>query len=110
MTNNAGLLRPQDTSRRERDIIRVDSRWFKRTIPRTEAMALIERVCRESGVTVDQIMARDKRGEVSATRTAAIRAVADAYPMASTVTIGRLFQRDHTTILYALRRLRKGKQ
>ena len=89
------------------DMLIVASPYFRRTIRKKDAMAIIERVARESGVTVKEIMSRELRRDVAATRIAAIRAVAAAYPGVGSTTLGRLFDRDHTTILAALGKVRK---
>lgn len=74
----------------------------------------------EHGVTVDEILGSSRKKRIVAARHAAIRAVAEAVDLRascgnwtggfwSTTAIGKLFGRDHTTILWVLGRLRPSR-
>lgn len=57
---------------------------------------------REHGVTVSDVMGSGRIPPISAARHDAIRATKAAFPHLSLSQIGRLFNRNHTTINYAL--------
>ena len=66
------------------------------------ARALIRQVAVEAGVHSHLIYADDRNGRVVKARYEAIRRIHTAFPMLSTSQIGKLFERDHSTICYAL--------
>ena len=74
----------------------------RRPTPRDARMALIRAVARRHGVTVREIMGRRALSHLVAARRAAIVAIYDNFPD-SLPQIGRLFGRDHTTILHHVR-------
>jgi chromosomal replication initiator protein len=69
-------------------------------------MAVIQRVAKANGVTVKQVMGRSRLKPIARARQMAMRAIeaefGDSSPM-----IGRLFNRDHTTVLAALGSIKK---
>ena len=85
---------------RRRDVLRVCSSYYRNT-PRDEKLALIESVAARYDVTLDQVLSRSRSGRIAAARKAAMMAVWMHYGDSSPV-IGRLFNRDHTTVLAAI--------
>lgn len=85
---------------RQRDII--DVRQIK--TPREIRMAVIEEVADRHGVPVEEVMGgrRDKR--IAQARRASMAAIKARFPNDTLPMIGRLFNRDHTTVLHALRK------
>lgn len=71
--------------------------------PRRRCMEIVSAVAAEAGVTVADILGPRRNIPVVRARHEAMRAVARAFPQMSLPQVGRLFQRDHTTILNALR-------
>lgn len=71
------------------------------------ARDIIAEVARRHGVKYGEILGPRGPRSITAVRTEAIREVADARPDLSMVAIGRIFGRDHTTILHALRKTKK---
>lgn len=73
--------------------------------PDGEAIAdLIAGTARRHSVSVVTLMGPDRTAPMLAARWAAIAAVHKAFPRLSLTRLGHVFQRDHTTILNALRR------
>jgi chromosomal replication initiation ATPase DnaA len=70
--------------------------------------ALIKRaiaeVARDHGVTFDDIVSERRDKFIVSARTAAIKKVRASFSNLSLTQIGRVFNRDHTTILYNLRK------
>lgn len=64
--------------------------------------SFIAAAARDHGVTVTDVMGRGRIPTISAARHDAIRATKAAFPHLSLSQIGRLFNRDHTTVNYAL--------
>ena len=77
--------------------------------PHDRARQLIAAVASEAGVGVRDIYSRSRRSHVCQTRREAMRAVAARFPKLSMPQIGRLFGREHTTVLYSLGRLSRRK-
>jgi chromosomal replication initiation ATPase DnaA len=73
-------------------------------------MSVIERVAREYHVPVSEILGRARTILIMRARRAAIRQVKKELPALSSTQIGRIFNRDHTTILYALGQSAYGRQ
>lgn len=69
---------------------------------REQMMQVVQTVAREHGVAVADIMGRSKARRIAAARYAAIKAVHECHHELSTYRLGRFFNRDHTTIAYAL--------
>jgi chromosomal replication initiation ATPase DnaA len=74
--------------------------WLNRKTPKL----VVERIARENGVNVGEIIGQRRAKYLVAIRDKAIRAVADEFPDMSLPAIGRTFSRDHTTILHSLRK------
>ena len=64
---------------------------------------MIGLVARMHGATYDEVISKSRRHRVVMARQAAMCAVACKRPDYSLPMLGRIFKRDHTTVLYALR-------
>lgn len=84
---------------RQRDIIYV--RQFR--TPREERMAVIREVADWHGISVEMVLSKRRDRAIVKARHAAILAVRNRFDGDSYTQIGRLFNRDHTTVLAALR-------
>ena len=71
---------------------------------KTPAKKIIAQVAAIHGLSVAEVMSNRRNRPVVEARFDAIKAVADIRPDMSLPQIGRLFGKDHTTILHALRR------
>ncbi len=71
---------------------------------KTPAKKIIAQVAALHGLSVREVLSNRRNRPVVEARFDAIKAVADIRPDMSLPQIGRLFGRDHTTILHALRR------
>ena len=71
--------------------------------PRQFTMALIEMIAREHGVTMAELMGVSRRQKYCIARREIWRVLRDQG--ISLPRIGRMFNRDHTTILHGLRRI-----
>lgn len=71
------------------------------TTPRDFTRAIIADVARKHGVTVAEILSTNRARRIIAARFEAIRAVSEARPHLSTPVIGRMFRKDHSSILFA---------
>jgi len=69
---------------------------------RSHIKSIIANAARVNGVTYEAIMSRARPRDVCRARFAAITAVAAAYPDMSFPRLGRIFNRDHSTIVHAL--------
>ena len=74
--------------------------------PKTPVRALIERVATFHEIPYEVILGPRRDKKAVAARFDAIKAVHDARPDLSTPQIGKHFNRDHTSILHALGRLK----
>lgn len=72
-----------------------------------KARAVIHDVSAETGIPSHLIYADDRRKVVVEARYEAIHRIHSTFPDLSTMEIGKLLERDHTTILYALEKLKK---
>lgn len=70
--------------------------------PKAQVRKVIEAVCNRHEITYTDVMSRSRFADVVAARHEAIVAVAAAFPWMSLPKIGRVFGRDHTSILHAL--------
>jgi chromosomal replication initiation ATPase DnaA len=70
---------------------------------RQRRLEVIARVAFEHGLTVGDLIGPCKRKEYVAARWQAMKAIKTEFPNDSLTTIGRLFKRDHTTVIHALR-------
>lgn len=75
--------------------------------PRDFTWALIEEVAKRHGLTAFDVVSRCREHRVVAARYEAIRIVHAARPTMSSPQLGRLFNRDHSTVLYALGRTKR---
>jgi chromosomal replication initiation ATPase DnaA len=89
---------------RRPDVLRVCSSYYRNT-PRELRMAVVERVALAHDVSVDEVMGRSVQRHISNARRAAMQAIAAEFNDDSSVMIGRLFNRDHSTVLHALRKV-----
>lgn len=85
---------------RQRDII--DVRQIK--TPREIKMAVIEEVAERHGVPLRHVLSKRRDRHIVAARHAAIREVRERFDGDSLPNIAKLFGRDHTTVLHALRK------
>jgi hypothetical protein len=69
---------------------------------RTHIKSIIANAAKVNGVTYEAIMSRARPRDVCRARFAAITAVASAYPDMSFPRLGRIFNRDHSSIVHAL--------
>lgn len=74
------------------------------------AKAIILDHAKRHGVRYQDIVGASRTRSIVIVRHAAMRAVADARPDMSLPQIGRAFNRDHTTIIHALRKTKKEGQ
>lgn len=70
--------------------------------PKAQVRKVIEAVCERHEVSYTDVMSRSRFADIVACRHEAIVAVASAFPWMSLPKIGRVFGRDHTSILHAL--------
>jgi len=77
-------------------------------MPKMRIEEIVQRTCEELGVRPEQIYSKDRTRETSRARHLAMRRVYDLGPEWSMPRIGRHFKRDHTSVMYALRRYPKG--
>jgi chromosomal replication initiation ATPase DnaA len=68
---------------------------------------IVAQIAKEHGVTFAEIMGQRRLKPVAAARKAAVIAVAAHMPRWTLAKIGEFFNRDHTTILHALGRLKR---
>ena len=72
--------------------------------PRDQILRIIEVVAHAHGITADRLLSSERIREVVQARDAAILEVAETFPWLSLPHLGRIFKRDHTTILHSLRK------
>lgn len=77
--------------------------------PSPSAREIIEAVAQDFGVSRDEILSERQRGDAVAARWAAMDLVRRMTPM-SLPRIGRVFGRDHTTVLNAVRKMEERRQ
>jgi chromosomal replication initiator protein len=63
---------------------------------------VIEAICAKHEIPYHEVMGRKRFAEIVAARHEAIVAVAEAFPWMSLPKLGRIFGRDHTSILHAM--------
>jgi chromosomal replication initiation ATPase DnaA len=100
----AAEARRRAEQRRELAIAAMD-RAIPKPRPSTpyDARNLIGRVAAWHGYTVEDVLGPSRARPLIQARFDAVAAVATTYPGMSLPMLGRLFKRDHTTILHALR-------
>jgi hypothetical protein len=69
---------------------------------RAHIKALIAKAAQDNGVSYDAVMSRARPRDVCRARFDAIAAVSAAYPDMSFPRIGKIFNRDHSSIVHAL--------
>ena len=80
----------------------VERHEMRADTPKAQVRKVIEAVCDRHEITYTDVMSRSRFADVVAARHEAIVAVASAFPWMSLPKIGRVFGRDHTSILHAL--------
>ena len=90
-----------DEPPRWRDVLVVDSAYYRVT-PRQERLRIVARVAEKHGMTIGDIRGKSRLQAHVDARWEAIQAVRLAFPDDSFPQLGRLFNRDHTTIMHAL--------
>ena len=70
---------------------------------------IIQSVSEEFSVDEEAIMSPLRSKAVSMARHEAMCRIAETFPMFSWVEIGRMFNRDHSTVIYAWKTMRPGK-
>ncbi|QRE76508.1 helix-turn-helix domain-containing protein [Methylobacterium aquaticum] len=103
MRSDYGLFRRMQRLARLREAAE-----FKHIVNHPDGEAIVDLIvetARRHCVSVVTLMGPDRTAPVLAARWAAIAAVHEAFPHLSLPRLGHVFQRDHTTILNALRRL-----
>ena len=73
------------------------SYWLSRA---EETKATIKTIAEKWGVTYEQVLSKSRAREIMFARCEAIRAIRAIRPQMSLPQIGRVFRRDHTSILY----------
>lgn len=74
------------------------------TGPKEPARDIVAKVAALHGMTASEVISARRDRKTVEARFDAIKAVADARPDLSLPQIGRIFERDHTSILHALRK------
>lgn len=77
---------------------------------RKNARLIARQIAAHAGYSFEHIKSDSRMKDLVKVRDACIRAVADARPDMSLVAIGRVFDRDHTTIMHSLRKTKKPGQ
>lgn len=77
------------------------------TAPKDQYHEAIEEVAARHNVTTEEILGDCRLAHICAARWEAVRAVQTKNPGLSTVALGKIFNRDHTTIMYALKKTAK---
>lgn len=91
----------------------LDARWIEAQDwagedAKKRVHVIIERCAHRYGVSVADILGRGRMRALVTARHEAIQIVSRVFPRFSTPHLGRLFNRDHTSILYALGRTTRG--
>jgi hypothetical protein len=76
--------------------------------PKAVVQHIVDRVCVEMQVTEAELRGRSRTKQIVSARQLAMRRLYDEGPEWSTPRVGRAFKRDHTTVLYALRKYPEG--
>lgn len=100
----AAEARRRAEQRREMEALRLERAIPKpRPVTPFDARNLIGRVAAWHGFTVDDVLGPSRARPLVQARFDAVAAVKMAYPGMSLPMLGRLFKRDHTTLLHALK-------
>lgn len=73
-------------------------------------LEIIQTIATEQGVTVEQILSPLRSKPVTRARHMAMAAIRVARPQLSLPVIGRMFGRDHTSVLHGIRRANKDRR
>jgi hypothetical protein len=71
---------------------------------RERIKSIISETCKRHGVSYEQVMSRCRIRSLVDARHEAIAEVKRAYPLMSLLHMGRIFKRDHTTLIFALKK------
>lgn len=82
---------------------------FAVTTPKQFTLAIVESVAAKHNVSVREILSPERTQRVVRARDEAIAEVVEARPHWSYPTVGRLFGRDHTTVIHSLQKLGRWK-
>jgi len=102
MSDNTSIRRANDTLAALCVAEEVATRAERADTPKQQVKQVIEAVCAKHEVTYHDVMGRSRFAEIVAARHEAIVAVAEAFPWMSLPKLGRVFSRDHTSILHAM--------
>lgn len=72
-----------------------------------EIHALITKVAAVRGVTLEQVLSSRRNRPITMARHEAMKAVRALHPNMSAVQLGRIFNRDHSSVLFALGTLKR---
>lgn len=78
------------------------------TSPRDFTLALIAEVAAKHDVTVEDILSASRQNRIVQARREAIWVVRNARPALSYPALGRIFRRDHSTVMYHLAATKRG--
>jgi len=78
---------------------------LRRLTPAAEIRAIVERCATGTNVTYAEVMGRSRAKPVVRVRHAAIAATVQRFPWMTYPQLGRVFDRDHSTIMTALKKL-----
>lgn len=81
----------------------VEPAAFDESMSQWYARRIIQRVAESYGFTLGEMLARGRSPAVVWARWAAVADVATFFPLATLTELGRWFNRNHSTILHALR-------
>lgn len=78
--------------------------WFPAPVPPASSKEIIARVAAWHGVSYSDVVGARRMRAMSAARRDAVAAIKAARPHLSSVQIGALINRDHTTVLHHMRK------
>lgn len=81
------------------DTILTSPHWS----PRAKAANIVKAIATKHNLTVAEVMGNSRRRHIVNARQEAMAAIYTEFPMWSLPTIGRFFDRDHTTVLYSVK-------
>lgn len=92
---------------RERAWAAIEAVMADAMTPRKAKMAVLTAVAIKHGLTLSEIMGKDRRHHVAHARQEAFWVLKQTYPEMSLPAIGRMFGKDHTTVLHGIRQHEK---
>ena len=92
---------------RERAWAAIEAVMADAVTPRKAKLAVVAAVAMKHGLTLPEIMGADRRHHVAHARQEAFWVLRDTYPEMSLPAIGRMFGKDHTTVLHGIRQHEK---